>query len=224
MVHGGALTGDDDSTDDSSFLRVVCHELGTPVASVRALARALGHRSSLSPDQRDEAVRLIEDHAQHMAAMLEAVRAVADHLPDQVRTAPAIDLAVVVRGAAHAAGVERLEADITPVVAVVTVDASALRRILTNLLANAQEHGRPPIELRADRRRHALRIVVADHGDGMPAHLSADAFRAGTPVGDGQRGLGLWIVTQLVTMLGGHVRVLEVPAGTRIEVVVPLGG
>lgn len=225
MVHGGAaLTGGDDNADHRAFLRVLCHELGTPVASVQALARALArHRTALTSEQRAEALRLISDHAQHMAAMLDAVRVVADHLP---RPAPPIgptQLEEVVRGATDAAGINDLRVSIAPVVRTVIVDVSAVRRILTNLLANARQHGADPIHLDADGRVDVLRLEITDHGAGMPAHVAATAFRQQTPVGDGPHGLGLWIVSQLVAMLGGSVHArAALPVGTRIRVVLPL--
>lgn len=223
MIDGGAVTGGG-GADEQTFLRVLCHELGTPVASVQALAHALAHRrTSLSHDQRAEALRLIEGHAQHLATMLDAVRAVADHLPRSTAAPSAAELTDLVRGAAHAAGLEGLQTRIAPVVRVVTIDVPALRRILTNLLQNAHQHGAGPVDLVAERRAGDLLIVVTDRGDGMPDHLRATAFRPDAPAGGGQHGLGLWIVTQLVTMLGGSARAdAGRPTGTRIEVVLPL--
>lgn len=82
VVHGGALTPGGQGSDDRGFLRVLCHEFRTPVASVQALARALTQPSTLlSAEQRVEAARLIADHAQHLSALLDAVGAVAEHLP-----------------------------------------------------------------------------------------------------------------------------------------------
>lgn len=218
------MTGGDHSTDGSTFLRVLCHELGTPVASVQALAHALAHRgTALSADQRAEALRLIEGHAQHLSAILEAVRVVAYHLPRPMTPPTATALTDLVGGAAHAAGVEGLRVRIAPAVRAVTIDAPAVRRILTNLLENARQHGADPVDLLADRGPGGLLIVVTDHGDGMPDGVVATAFRPETPAGDGSHGLGLWVVTQLVGMLGGSVRAQPAAStGTQVEVVLPL--
>jgi two-component system OmpR family sensor kinase len=221
--HSDAMTGGVRGSDERHVLRVVCHEFRTPIASVRALARELAKGSTrLSVEQRGEAVRLIADHADHLSAMLEAVGAVAEHLPRTSRTA-VVDLAGVIAGASAAAGVMRLDVDIAHTVETVAIDVPAVRRILTNLLDNARLHGAEPIRVQAGEHARGLRILVIDSGPGMPAGVAANAFRADpAPVGDAH-GLGLWIVAQLVTMLGGRVRVHASDlSGTRIEVVLPL--
>lgn len=226
VVHGGALTPGGQGSDDRGFLRVLCHEFRTPVASVQALARALTQPSTvLSPEQRVDAARLIADHAQHLSALLDAVGAVAEHLPkaatDVHRTR--IRLVELVSGAAHAAGLPQLDVRIAPPVEAVTVNVSAVRRIVTNLLENARRHGAEPIGLRADHHARGLRILIIDSGPGMPTDVAASAFRNDTPAADGPHGLGLWIVTQLVTMLDGAVRAEpNDPTGTRVEVTLPL--
>lgn len=228
MDHGGAVTGPGQDLDDSAFLRVLCHEFRTPVASVQALARALTQPATrLSAEQRIEAARLIADHAEHLSALIEAVGAVAEHLPRSANASgrTRVRLAEVVTGAAHAAGLPALDAHIAPLVEAVTIDVPTVRRIVTNLLENARRHGAEPIHLRADHHEHSLRILIVDGGPGLPAEVSASAFRDDAPTAEGPHGLGLWIVTQLVTMLAGAVRAEpNEPCGTRIEVVIPLPG
>ena len=226
MVHGDAMSGGVRGSDERHVLRIVCHEFRTPIASVRALARGLAEGApGLSVEQRGEAVRLIADHADHLSAMLEAVGAVADHLPRASagsRTAP-VNLAGVIAGASAAAGVLRLDVDIAPAVETVAIDVPAVRRILTNLLDNARLHGVEPIRVHAAGHARGLRILVIDSGPGMPAGVVAKAFHADAAPVEDAHGLGLWIVAQLVTMLGGRVRIhASDPAGTHIEVVLPL--
>lgn len=226
MEHGDALTRAGQSQDDQGLLRVFCHEFRTPVASVQALARALTKPSSaLSTEQRVEAARLIADHAEHLSAMLDAVGAVAEHLP-KAATSPrrrVVRLVELISGAASAAGLPQLDVHVAPLMEAVAIDAPTVRRIVTNLLENARQHGAEPIHLHADQHAHALRILVTDSGPGMPADVAALALRQESPAPDGPHGLGLWIVTQLVAMLDGTVRTeRNEPTGTRIEVVLPL--
>ena len=226
MVHGGALTGSGAGPDEPTFLRVLCHELGTPIASVRALARALTDPATPLPvEQRAEALALIAGHAEHLTAILDAVRVVTEHLPGPHggRAQVPARLADVIAGAADAARLTGLLVDIGPRVQAVTIDVPAVRRIVTNLLENARRHGAAPVRLAARRHRQGLWIAVSDDGPGMPADVAARVFDPDTPAADAAHGLGLWIVTQLVTMLGGHVR--RAPhrdVGTGIEVVLPL--
>jgi signal transduction histidine kinase len=226
LDHSDVLSGGVGGSDERHVLRVVCHEFRTPIASVRALARALTRDPTrLSVEERGEAARLIADHADHLSAMLEAVGAVAEHLPRNTtgsRTVVA-DLADVIAGASAAAGVMRLDVDIAQAVETVAIDVPAVRRILTNLLDNGRRHCAEPIRVCARRHARGLRIRVTDSGTGMPAGVAARAFRADPAPAGTTHGLGLWIVAQLVTMLGGRVRVPASDAsGTCIEVVLPL--
>lgn len=226
MDQGDAMTSGDPRSDERHVLRIMCHEFRAPIASVQALAQALMQDASrLSIAQRGEVIRLIAGHADHLSAMLEAIGAVAEHLPRN-RTGPrtaAVNLASVISGASAAAGVMRLDVDIAQAVEFVVIDVPAVRRILTNLLDNARVHGAEPIRLRAERHACGLRVVVTDRGRGMSADVAATALRADLAPVDAAHGLGLWIVAQLVTMLGGRVRIQATgPTGTCIEVVLPL--
>lgn len=71
--------------------------------------------------------------------------------------------------------------------------ASDVVLALDEIIANAQEHGRPPVTVRAwsDGR---IVVVVRDHGRGFePSRV----WRTHPPDRFGQRGRGLWIVRQL---------------------------
>lgn len=75
--------------------------------------------------------------------------------------------------------------------------ASDLVLALDEVLANAQEHGRPPIEVEAwvDGR---LVIEVRDAGRGFDR---ARVWRAHPPAPLGRRGRGLWIIRQLTDLV-----------------------
>lgn len=72
--------------------------------------------------------------------------------------------------------------------------AGDLALALDELIANAQEHGRPPIVVTA-RVDGRLEIEVLDHGDGFQW---VDVARTHPPAPLNRRGRGLWIVRQLV--------------------------
>jgi signal transduction histidine kinase len=84
-------------------------------------------------------------------------------------------------------------------------DARLLRRLLRNLLDNAQRHGRPPIrvELRRDGARAALAVI--DGGDGIPASERENVFLAFRRLAGKERGagLGLALVRQCARLHGG---------------------
>jgi two-component system osmolarity sensor histidine kinase EnvZ len=85
----------------------------------------------------------------------------------------------------------------------------ALRRLLGNLLSNAQRYsGAGMVELRAQRDGSAVRIGVLDRGPGIPHDQLEAVFRpfhrvdASRSPGTGGSGLGLAIVRQLAQANG----------------------
>jgi signal transduction histidine kinase len=74
-------------------------------------------------------------------------------------------------------------------------DRTQLTRALDNLVANAIEHGRGPIEVRGSVRGDRLRILVRDGG---PADRTSSAGR------DPRRGHGLGIVREVASAHGGR--------------------
>jgi len=72
------------------------------------------------------------------------------------------------------------------------IDAVAI--IVSELVANAVEHGRGPVTLRAVHRRGRLRIEVHDRGPGAPE------VRTAAP--DAERGRGMYIVANLAVGWG----------------------
>jgi len=87
-------------------------------------------------------------------------------------------------------------------------DPRLLRRMLRNLLENAQRHGRPPTHVRIDNVQDFAQIVVIDQGATIPADQRARLFepfyrRAGSNNNVGA-GLGLALVRQIAEHHGGH--------------------
>ncbi|MBT2446245.1 HAMP domain-containing histidine kinase [Streptomyces sp. ISL-43] len=107
--------------------------------------------------------------------------------------------------------------------AVVLTDRRRLDRILTNLLVNADKHGRPPLEVSVE----GPVVTVRDHGPGYPAELiehGPQRFRTGDPGRGRGHGLGLTIVAGQAAVLeialgfsnapdGGAVTALRLPVG-----------
>jgi signal transduction histidine kinase len=110
-----------------------------------------------------------------------------------------------------------------------TWDGDRLVQMISNLLANALQHGTPdtPIILDADG-RDAERVTVSITSEGaIPDQLIPqlfDPFRSGQPRGRRSQGLGLglFIVQQIASAHGGSVEVRSSPAeGTTFTVVLP---
>ena len=112
----------------------------------------------------------------------------------------------------------------------VTADRDALERVLANLVDNALEHGRPPVEIVLSSDGQWVRLSVQDHGDGI---APADRARALEPFArldqartrTGNAGLGLTVVQSIVTAHGGRIALEASPSGgLRVDVFLPVSG
>ena len=106
----------------------------------------------------------------------------------------------------------------------VAISHGNLQRLLDNLIDNALQYGKPPIEiaLSADQ-PEILTLRVRDHGTGIPAGQRARALEAFAQIDParstgGSCGLGLAIVRRIVVACGGQVTLAEAP-GCGLEVV-----
>jgi signal transduction histidine kinase len=107
-------------------------------------------------------------------------------------------------------------------------DSRLLRRLLRNLLENAQRHGRPPTAVNIANTRDGARIVVSDQGAAIPVGERERLFepfyrRAGSNKNVGA-GLGLALVRQIAEHHGGNVEFAATAADRNSFVVTLLVG
>jgi signal transduction histidine kinase len=151
------------------------------------------------------------------ACLGQARRALAD-LEDELDRAPRGSLPCPVALAALLADAERrwcgrVDAVPAPAGAAVQADRVALERALDNLIANAVEHGSPPVRLRVLVERPWALIEVTDAG---PAPATA-------PGGGSRRGHGLRIAAAIAAEVGGELLPLRIEAsGTSAGLRLPL--
>jgi two-component system osmolarity sensor histidine kinase EnvZ len=111
---------------------------------------------------------------------------------------------------------------------VLNADRTALARLLDNLITNALNHGKPPVEvtLAADERYAIIRI--ADHGTGIPLERRNEALRPFSRLDDartrtGSVGLGLAVVDAIVHAHGGALELgTAASGGLEITIKLPL--
>ena len=197
------------------FINDASHELRTPLTVLSSRVQLMLRRPR-SLEQHEAALGEIRED-------LDRLTRLADQLLDlgtvQLDTGPADLGAVVTRSvetrvelaapgtAYHPPGALSLTTDAGLEVA---LGALTLGRIIDNLLDNAAAHGRPPVEVRADRVDGWVRLVVQDRGVGMAPDLLATAAerfaRAAEARSRPGAGLGLALVADAVTAAGGQLR------------------
>jgi signal transduction histidine kinase len=217
------------------FLTVASHELNTPVASLQLTVQALASARSITPEVFSGRVNLIERQTSRLASLIHQMLTVvileAGRAP--VRTQP-VDLAALVGEAVRHEGEALSRAGCEVSVAAEPVvgrwDRGYLEMAVANLLSNALKFGAgKPIEILVERQADTARLVVRDHGGGIPEDVQARVFeRFGKATSVTQLrglGLGLYLVRAVVEALGGRVQVASaVGAGSTFTVELPLAG
>jgi signal transduction histidine kinase/ActR/RegA family two-component response regulator len=201
------------------FLATVSHELRTPLQSILGWARLLrsGH---VSPEQVGKALETIERNAVVQSQLIEDILDISRIITGKARIhSHVVDVAMVLGAAldttqplARAKGVD-LAAAVPSDIGTVMGDSDRLQQVIWNLLSNAVKFTQPGghVRLTANRTPTALRILVADDGQGIsPSFLPFvfDRFRqadAGVARAHGGLGLGLAIVRHLVELHEGRV-------------------
>jgi predicted ATPase/signal transduction histidine kinase len=231
----------------NDFLSVASHELRTPIASLRLMTETIapGHAAAVEPDPGAaaaltgpdlvRAVALIGRQSRRLQALVENLLDV-----EQIRTGALrvrlepVDLVEVVHET-----LQHFKAEAARVACPITVTTSTprlvgrwdrlrLEQVVANLLSNALKFGSgAPVDIAVEGREGVARLVVRDHGIGIPPERLPQLFRrferAVPATNYGGLGLGLYIVRNIVEALRGQVAVESAPPqGTRFTVTLPL--
>jgi len=213
------------------FAADASHELRTPLASIRGFAELYRQGAVREPEDVARTMGRIEDESRRMGSLVEDLLLLA-RLDEQrpSRTDP-VDLAVLAGDATHDARglapdrkvqLVGLDSGRGPEPTVVIGDDNRLRQVVGNLVGNAVRHtpDGTPIEVAVGTEDGLAVLEVRDHGPGLPPEHAVkvferfyrvDASRARSQ--GGGSGLGLSIVTAVVTAHGGRVGVAPTPGG-----------
>lgn len=175
------------------------HELRTPLSRIRLGVELL--KETADPGRKRELERdiaelnaLIDEIL--LSSRLDAVRGL-----DQREEIDLLALA-----AEEGARYERCS--VTGQSVLVLGDRHLLRRMMRNLIDNAQRHGRPPIEVAVGHDGGQPAITVSDHGPGVAAsereRVFSPFFRTGGNQAVSGTGLGLTLVRQIARQHGGE--------------------
>jgi signal transduction histidine kinase len=205
-----------------NFVAIASHELRTPATSIYGLLTTLRARGAeLEPQVREE----LEETAWYQSDRL---RRLIEQLLDLSRLdARSIEVQpepiVLERTLAEiASGSRDVIVDVDPALAVVA-DPLVIERVVTNLIANARQHGEPPVRVHAEAHDRHFRVTVSDQGAGVPESLLPRLFERFEHGGGGGTGLGLAIAKAYANAAGGELTYQPGPWGTRFELVLPRG-
>jgi signal transduction histidine kinase len=226
----------------SKFIRIVTHELRSPVSVARSLLRTIsaGYVGDVSSQQMDilnRACRRLEFLQRLIDDLLDLAAGKTDVISKEVLES--VDLLEAIRKVIDRFAIPAEEQglnlelisnlDEKPLLIKATLDG--IDRIFNNLLSNAIKYTRRGGEVKVILSVAAdeAEVVVEDTGIGIPEdameHLFEEFYRAPNAkllVNEGT-GLGLTITKDIVTRFGGRLNVQsKIDKGTRIVVILPL--
>lgn len=202
------------------FVADASHELRTPVANIGAALEV----AAKYPDRVDwpEVGADIAEQNRRTASLIEdlLLSAQISHTTSPRDVGP-VDVADVVRREVAALGevAPDIVVDDPPPGLLVDADERRLGRLVANLLANAVRHADSRVVVGIDVDGTDLVLSVSDDGPGIPVEerervfepfVRLDTHRARS---DGGAGLGLAIVRDLVTEIGGSVAIVDRDGG-----------
>ncbi|MEJ2205274.1 MAG: HAMP domain-containing sensor histidine kinase [Gemmatimonadota bacterium] len=200
------------------FSEVLAHEMGNRLGAAQTAAELLRWEEvEVSPERRDALLKLVADGVESALTTVEDVTAL---MSAQARgEGEEVPLSRIVRGVVRTvsplARKEGVHLEVGDDVPDAPVDGARMRLILTNLTLNGIRYSDPE---KADRRVRiqsrvtdgCVRIKVSDNGIGIAAEERGTIFEyrergtAGKEHTDGGSGLGLAVVAEAVSQLGGE--------------------
>lgn len=210
------------------FSAELSHELRTPLSKLIAEAE-VALRRERSTDDYKEALEVTLRNARHVARIVEALVAVAQHEASAVRgTADAYE---IVEQATHAVvGVAAsrdvaIVAEPPPAPLRVGVDGDIAERVLQPIIDNACRHAHTEVRVAIESRPNRVRFVVSDEGDGVAPAEQHAIFEPGTrgtnSEGSSGAGLGLALARRLAHAASGDVTYEANGRGARFVVSLP---
>jgi signal transduction histidine kinase len=215
----------------ADFVSIASHELRTPISVVHGIAATLHARIGELEDGQ------VQTLLGTLVQQTDRLRDLADQL---------LDLSRIEAGSAGLRPErfyprERLD-ELLPRIAgervadvrvaaraesAIVADPIAFERVAANLILNALRYGAPPVEVRVENGRD-FRLVVEDHGDGVPREFVPRLFERFSRSDDTRRagsagaGLGLSIACAYAGAMGGTLQYEDAkPHGARFTLRLP---
>ncbi|HTD32071.1 MAG TPA: HAMP domain-containing sensor histidine kinase, partial [Candidatus Elarobacter sp.] len=194
---------------EARFAAEAAHELRTPLARIASLAQTA--RANASEAARDAAFAKIAAVAVDASGTISDLLALVREERVAPKLSEPVDLGAVARAAVDAAGAGGLAHEVDAGEGCwVEGDERRLRRLVENLVENANRHARSGVRVRVACDGARVALSVEDDGPGVPATMRQRIFERFVRADDDERGsgLGLAICRAIARAHGGDV-VLE---------------
>lgn len=206
-----------------ALLLAISHELRSPLTRARVNAELVA-----DGPERDALLRDLGEMRELIADLLDSERLAAGD-DDALQRAPC-DLLALLRELVAASFAGRgVTLELDAPLPTLALDAARIRLLVRNLLDNALRHGGgTPIVLRAETDAQQLRLVVRDHGPGVPPEQLgrlADAFYRTDHARQretGGVGLGLYLARLVAQAHGGRLVFRNAEPGLEATLELPL--
>lgn len=229
----------------TSFNRMVSHELRNPLNTLHLVLKLVSTASDAElPTLRERLVPMMQRNLTRMTGLLQSLESLTRAARDDVDSPIVQTIALgslageVARQLTDMAATRGVAIRIAPDLPTVTVDTARLELALMNLVSNAIKYADPakadrfveiaPVAAPAEDR---VGLAVRDNGLGIPSHVLPDLLHRrfvrahaarDAELGNDGSGLGLSIVSECVTALGGEVAIASTEgAGTTVTLAVP---
>jgi signal transduction histidine kinase len=214
-----------------TFASHVSHEFKTPLTSLRGTVELLkDHFEDMSPQERTRFLDILEQDADRLTRLVTKLLDLAR--AEVVR--PGTERAQVAEACNRIArrfGSDGLHVtlDLPAALPLVVMGPEVLESILSNLVDNARQHGRPDVHvhLAAKPVKHqggdGVEVTIEDDGQGISPAVAEKIFTPffTTARDSGSTGLGLSIVQALLVAHHGSITLEATASGTRFRIVLP---
>ncbi|PCI10878.1 MAG: hypothetical protein COB71_06150 [Thiotrichales bacterium] len=208
-------------TMKNEFISTVSHELRTPLTSIRgSLGLIVGGAMGGIPDKALQMIEIADKNAQRLISLINDIldieKIAAGKMEFNLQVQPLLPIILLALESNAAYGeqygvryrMEDFQRDVY-----VNVDADRLLQVLSNFMSNAAKFspqgGEVEIHLESD--GDHIRIMVVDHGEGIPEAFQGKIFQKFSQADSGNArkkqgtGLGLAITKEIVEQMGGSV-------------------
>lgn len=214
------------------FLAITSHEIRGPLTAIIAGVDTVWRRGDrLTDTQRNRLLEMISRQGHHVSRLVDDLLVTsqlqAGKLALQLDWS---ELPATIDAALEAASPKRvghrLEVSVEPLSC--RIDSSRVEQVVRNLVENAYKYtpDRSFVRVSARGVDGGVVIEITDDGDGIPPDKRDNLFEAFTRISETSAGkegvgLGLYIVSQLVSAMDGSIDMTSSSEGTRFQIGIP---